>query len=171
MIGAAGRVPVFAYRRPVDLRKGFEGLSALVRPGARDFLGSAAEGKSRRLADHVKDNDLAFVISEWDLAPRLDMFGSAPSRVHVLGQMLSWKGLQRSPDESKLRKLLFGFRAGAELGFDDLPVQGLAAPVGSFEAFRDWLAEHKSRSPALEVVYMHCRRGARTSASSASTRT
>jgi hypothetical protein len=34
MIGAAGRVPVFAYRRPVDLRKGFEGLSALVRAGA-----------------------------------------------------------------------------------------------------------------------------------------
>lgn len=31
MIGAAGRVPVFAYRRPADLRKGFEGLSALVR--------------------------------------------------------------------------------------------------------------------------------------------
>jgi transposase len=31
MIGAHGRVPVFAYRRPVDLRKGFEGLSALVR--------------------------------------------------------------------------------------------------------------------------------------------
>lgn len=31
MIGAAGRVPVFAYRRPVDLRKGFEGLGALVR--------------------------------------------------------------------------------------------------------------------------------------------
>lgn len=31
MIGAAGRVPVFAYRQPVDLRKGFEGLSALVR--------------------------------------------------------------------------------------------------------------------------------------------
>ena len=31
MIGAHGRVPVFAYRRPADLRKGFEGLSALVR--------------------------------------------------------------------------------------------------------------------------------------------
>lgn len=31
MIGASGRVPVFAYRRPVDMRKGFEGLSALVR--------------------------------------------------------------------------------------------------------------------------------------------
>jgi transposase len=30
LIGAQGRVPVFAYRRPVDLRKGFEGLSALV---------------------------------------------------------------------------------------------------------------------------------------------
>ena len=31
MIGSAGRVPVFAYRQPVDLRKGFEGLGALVR--------------------------------------------------------------------------------------------------------------------------------------------
>jgi len=31
VIGAAGRVPVFAYRQPVDLRNGFEGLSALVR--------------------------------------------------------------------------------------------------------------------------------------------
>jgi transposase len=30
VIGAHGRVPVFAYRRPVDLRKGFEGLGALV---------------------------------------------------------------------------------------------------------------------------------------------
>lgn len=31
MIGVQGRVPVFAYRRPTDLRKGFEGLSGLVR--------------------------------------------------------------------------------------------------------------------------------------------
>lgn len=126
---------------------------SLLRPGARDFLGSAAEGKSRRLADYVKDGDLAFVVSEWDLAPRLDLFGTAPSRVQVLGQVLSWKGLQRSPDESKLRKLLFSFRAGAELGFDDLPIRGLGEPVGSFDAFREWLAGHKSRSPALEVTY------------------
>lgn len=126
---------------------------SLLRPGARDFLGSAAEGKSRRLADYVKDGDLAFVVSEWDLAPRLDLFGTTPTHVHVLGQVLSWKGLQRSPDESKLRKLLFGFRAGAELGFDDLPIRGLREPVGSFEAFREWLAAHKSRSPALEVTY------------------
>lgn len=126
---------------------------SLLRPGARDFLGSAAEGKSRRLADYVKDGDLAYVVSEWDLAPRLDLFGMRPTRVHVLGQVLSWKGLQRSPDESKLRKLLFSFRAGAELGFDDLPIRGLGEPVGSFEAFREWLAGHKSRNPALEVVY------------------
>lgn len=126
---------------------------SLLRPGARDFLGSAAEGKSRRLADYVKDGDLAFVVSEWDLAPRLDMFGTTPTHVHVLGQVLSWKGLQRSPDESKLRKLLFGFHAGPELGFDDLPIRGLSEPVGSFDAFREWLAGHKSRSPALEVTY------------------
>jgi transposase len=31
VIGAHSRVPVFAYCRPADLRKGFEGLSALVR--------------------------------------------------------------------------------------------------------------------------------------------
>ena len=31
MIGAHSRVPVYAYCRPADMRKGFEGLSALVR--------------------------------------------------------------------------------------------------------------------------------------------
>lgn len=31
MIGAHSRVPVFAYCRPADMRKGYEGLSALVR--------------------------------------------------------------------------------------------------------------------------------------------
>lgn len=31
MIGAHSRVPVFAYCQPADMRKGFEGLSALVR--------------------------------------------------------------------------------------------------------------------------------------------
>ena len=31
MIGANGRTRVFAYCAPVDMRKGFEGLSALVR--------------------------------------------------------------------------------------------------------------------------------------------
>ena len=42
MIGAQGRVPVFAYRRPADLRKGFEGLSALVREAlAQDPLSGA----------------------------------------------------------------------------------------------------------------------------------
>lgn len=42
MIGAQGRVLVFAYRRPVDLRKGFEGLSALVQQAlGRDPLSGA----------------------------------------------------------------------------------------------------------------------------------
>ena len=31
MIGALGRVKVYAYCEPVDMRKGFEGLSGLVR--------------------------------------------------------------------------------------------------------------------------------------------
>jgi transposase len=42
VIGAQGRVPVFAYRQPVDLRKGFEGLSALVQQAlGRDPLSGA----------------------------------------------------------------------------------------------------------------------------------
>ena len=31
MIGALGRIKVYAYCQPVDMRKGFEGLSGLVR--------------------------------------------------------------------------------------------------------------------------------------------
>lgn len=31
MLGEQGRVPVFAYCRPADMRKGFEGLAGLVR--------------------------------------------------------------------------------------------------------------------------------------------
>ena len=42
MMGTQSRVPVFAYRRPADLRKGFEGLSALVREAlAQDPLSGA----------------------------------------------------------------------------------------------------------------------------------
>lgn len=124
-----------------------------LRPRVRDFLGAAAEGKSRRLADYVKEGDLACVVGEWDLAPRLDELRRPPSRVCLIGQVLSWKGLQRSTDESRLRRLFFSLRAGPGLRFDDLPIDGLGAPAGSFEAFREWLAGQKSARPELEVLY------------------
>jgi transposase len=42
VIGALGRVKVFAYCEPVDMRKGFEGLTALVREQmGRDPLSGA----------------------------------------------------------------------------------------------------------------------------------
>jgi transposase len=42
MIGTIGRVKVYAYCLPVDMRKGFEGLSALVREQlSRDPLSGA----------------------------------------------------------------------------------------------------------------------------------
>lgn len=36
MIGALGRVKVFAYCEPTDMRKGYEGLSGLVREAMGD---------------------------------------------------------------------------------------------------------------------------------------
>jgi len=41
VIGAHASAPVFAYRRPVDMRKGFESLSALVRDLGHDPLSGA----------------------------------------------------------------------------------------------------------------------------------
>lgn len=56
MIGDQGRVPVFAYRRPVDLRKGFERISALVQQTLgelprRDPLGSGTSGARRTIEE------------------------------------------------------------------------------------------------------------------------
>lgn len=126
---------------------------SVLRPRIRDFLGATAEGKSRRLADYVKESDLAVVVTEWDLTPRLDDLDRRPANICLLGQVLSWKGHQRSADDSRLRRLYFGLHAGSDLTLDDLPIQGLSAAAPSFEAFREWLSTHKSSRPELEVTY------------------
>jgi DNA repair exonuclease SbcCD ATPase subunit len=126
---------------------------SVLRPRLRDFLGATAEGKSRRLADYVKESDLAVVVTEWDLTPRLDRLDQRPADICLLGQVLSWRGQQRSADDARLRRLYFGLRAGPGLTLDDLPIQGLAAPATSFEALRDWLSAHKSSRPELEITY------------------
>lgn len=125
---------------------------ALFRTRAREFLGTSAEGKARRLEDYVKGRDLAFVVSEWDTDPIGDN-ASAPQSIRVVGTALAWKGQQRSTDKSKLRRLFFSLRTrpGA-LTFDTLPISGLAEPVLSYEAFREWLRVAAHEHAELEVT-------------------
>ncbi|MCA9719028.1 MAG: IS66 family insertion sequence element accessory protein TnpB [Myxococcales bacterium] len=55
MIGVEGRVRVFAYGAPADMRKGFGGLSGLVREGlGRDPLSGALYLFTNRRRDRAK---------------------------------------------------------------------------------------------------------------------
>lgn len=132
---------------------------SIFRPDRREFLGTNAEGKARRLEDYVKGTDLACVATEWDVDPASsgDLFASQPRNTRVVGQLLAWRGQQRSADVSKLRRLFFSFRTdpGRQATFDALPIIGLAAsgpPAESFDGFRNWLQELHKALPELEVV-------------------
>lgn len=132
---------------------------SLFRPSRAEFLGSTAEGRARRLGDYVKGGDLAFVVSEWDVAPDRE---AAPRELRLIGQVMAWKGGQASADPSKLQRLWFSLR-GSWIGFDDLPIRGLGrgpgGPLGSFERFRDWLREEAQARPAAEVTVTEQQRG------------
>jgi hypothetical protein len=125
---------------------------SLFRPERREFLGSNAEARARHLEDYVKADDLAFVVTEWDVDPVHEevLFGRTPTRRRLVGQVLSWRDRQKSQDPSRLRRRFFSLVAGRDLTFDDLPIDGLGAPVKSFEAFRDWLDDLRNRRPELE---------------------
>ncbi|MDD9970133.1 MAG: hypothetical protein OXR73_28085 [Myxococcales bacterium] len=134
---------------------------SVFRPRAREFLGSSAEGKARRLVDYVKASDLAFVITEWDITPQdtLDLFPQAPEHLRVVGQMLAWRSGQRSADLSNFERLWFSGLGGERgLRLEDLPVQGLAAPVASFGAFKDYLRERSHVHPDAEIVFTQVQR-------------
>jgi len=128
---------------------------SVFRPGAREFLGSQAEGRARRLEQYVKGRDLAFVVTEWDVAPaeQTELFPTGPHNVRIVGQVLAWKGRRPSTDLTQLRRLFFSFRAQrGGLTFDELPVTGLGQPVESFDGFRDWLKEAVHTHGGAEVV-------------------
>jgi len=70
-------------------------------PESREFLGSKIESKSdkRKLTDYVKANDLAVVLSEWQMPSGGNLF----SGTRIVGQVLAWKGGAATPDdESRL---------------------------------------------------------------------
>jgi hypothetical protein len=129
---------------------------SLFRPDRREFLGTSAEGKARHLEDYIKAEDLAFVVTEWDVEPVSDelLFARAPARRRLVGQVLSWKDRQKSSDPSKLRRRFFSLRAEPGVELDELPIDGLGQePVRSWDAFRTWLEDLRQRRPDLEVYW------------------
>lgn len=129
---------------------------SMFRPDRREFLGTSAEGRARHLEDYVKADDLAFVVTEWDVEPVAQeaLFAMAPTRRRIVGQVLAWKDRQKSSDSSRLRRRFFSFLADRDLRLDDLPIDGLGKePVRSFEAFRTWLDELRQNRPELEPFW------------------
>src|SRR5690606_26143565 len=126
-------------------------LFSLLRPNQNEFLGKTVDGQSRRLVDYVKADDLACIAAEWALDGHAP--GKPPS-VRVVGQVMAWRGGQRSSDAGRLQRVFFSFLADGELGLDDLPTKGTARgrPALSIEAFRDWLRERGREAPARELV-------------------
>jgi hypothetical protein len=124
------------------------------RPSQRLFLGKQAESKVRELGDYLRDRDLGFVITEWDTTDdraEPSLMADGPREILLVGQTLSWRGLDRSTGD--LRRLFFTMRPGRDVNYDSLPVLGLGEPVGSFEAFRDWLDAQQKSQPRLAIVH------------------
>lgn len=124
---------------------------SLFRPNRAEFLGATAEGRARHLEDYVKAEDLAFVVTEWDVEPEERLFAVAARR-RVVGQVLSWKDRQKSQDVSRLRRRFFTFLVGPDVEFDQLPIEGLGpVPLRNFDAVRGWLDGLRQERPELET--------------------
>jgi hypothetical protein len=100
-------------------------LFALVRPDQREFLGTKADAKRRRLQDYVLVQDRAVVAAEWELDGQPGGSGEAgaqPARF-ITGVFYEWRG-GASTDEGNLRRLYFAGRAAPDvgLGVDSLPL-------------------------------------------------
>lgn len=123
---------------------------ALVRPDRREFLGSEAEGRDRRLEDYVAAADTAHVAAEWDASGR----GSLPGMEgHVVtGMVLEWRDRARSADSSRLRRAWYAFLARpGGLALETLPVVADGRVVG-IARFLDLLREEARADPALELT-------------------
>jgi hypothetical protein len=122
-----------------------------ILPESREFLGSKIDSKSdkRKLTDYVKANDLAVILSEWQMPSATNLF----SGTRIVGQVLVWKGGVATPDdESRLEREFFTFRGSEQMPFDSLPFHGLAPqPLTSITKVKEWLAQLSAEYPQLEV--------------------
>ena len=122
-----------------------------ILPESREFLGSKIDSKSdkRKLTDYVKANDIAVILSEWQMPSATNLF----SGTRIVGQVLVWKGGVATPDdESRLEREFFTFRGSERMPFDSLPFHGLAPqPLTSITKVKEWLAQVSAEYPQLEV--------------------
>ena len=118
-------------------------------PESRKFLGTKAEHRERKLTDYIKANDLAVVISEWQMPAGANLF--SPTR--IVGQVLTWKGGIATPDEeTRLDREFFTFRGSELVPFESLPFHGLnPQPRTTLTKVKEWLAELAAEYPQLEV--------------------
>ena len=128
-------------------------LFSTLRPNLNEFLGKSVDGQSRQLSDYVGASDTAFVIAEWAFDPEQLGLGFEVPPSRIVGQVLEWQGRQRSVDSSRLQRRFFSFRTDAAVDWQALPVAGISdAPVGSLQAFVDWLEGVRRDGPAREVT-------------------
>ncbi len=106
MIGALGRVKVYAYCEAVDMRKGFEGLAALVReqmgrdplPGALFLLANRRRNRAKIL--HFDGTEMCVLakrlekgrfVARWMFAARRDPSSSYFCRADTSSAASAWR--------------------------------------------------------------------------------
>src|SRR5258706_7067403 len=110
---------------------------SLLVPNASHFLGKL-NGKGASLEDFLRPDQLAVIATEWDLSAM-----GAPRR--IVGQALLLK-------ERKLIRKYFSFSEVRDLGFDKLPIHGLATPAKSLDKLDDALREAQRQNPSTELI-------------------
>jgi hypothetical protein len=130
---------------------------SVFNPRAQTFLLKKAKTKEASIADFVRGDDLAYVITEWEeFTPKDNGELISTERVRIIGRVLSWRGLQQSADRSLLKNLYFSFRCTDKIGFKTLPILGIhPSPSKSFEDFRDWLRDLGNKNLNLELTIEH----------------
>lgn len=124
---------------------------ALLRPDRREFLGSEAEGRQRRLEDYVDGDDTAHVVAEWDVPEPGSLPGLDSGRV-VTGMVMEWRDRTRSADASRLRRAWYSFRPREQsLTLDSLPT-ARGDTVPGIGRFLDLLRESAREDPLLELT-------------------
>ena len=127
---------------------------SIFQPRLTRFLGSKAEHKERALTDYVKAEDIAFIVTEWDIDPAIT--DRARKKVRIVGQVMAWKGRRPSTKAADLERWFFSCLAGEGTTLESLPIlmsPALGHPgqhVKSLQEFRDWFAEKAKAHPGRD---------------------
>ena len=116
---------------------------SIFKPRSQHFLLKKAKGRDSSIMDFIQANDLAFVITEWDISGDQMRLGSAsvdPRNLRIVGQVMAWRNGQKADDRGKLKHQVFSFRCSEKFNLETMPIMGHSAnPAKTFEDFTDWL--------------------------------